>query len=164
MTVRDDVVEILRASILEERGEGRAPLQHLPDVAVENASAESLGAFRIVFEALSAQVPESHYRTRYTHKIAPRGYGIMFCTRPANETRLRHIQCVMLPTRARFNGQLEAYVYGHRDSPLTAAPAEVIPRRNDTVFRYVERPTATLVSELIRAFQSSALFDMIEHD
>ncbi len=162
MTLRDDVLEILTANILEERVEGEAHRQDLPDKAVNNASTESLKAFIRVFEGLSSQVPESHYRTRGTDRNATHGYGIEFYTRPTNVRGRLRIQSVLLPTRERFGGQIEAYLAGHSESPLTAIPRECTRRRDGFAYGYVEPPTELLVREMVSAFQNSALFSKIE--
>lgn len=158
------VLGILRDNIHPGKSEARAYKQDLPGLAVRNASPESLGAFIEVHNSLAGLVAPDHYRTRHADRTSTRGYGISYHTLPiGNGSKAPgiEIQAVLLPTILEYSGFLEAYLRGHRHSPVAGAVDTGEVRAGLPVFRVILRPSNRSVNGLIAAFSDSILYPLI---
>ena len=160
---RQSVLSILRDNIRDDYGEARPDRQHLPQLAVDHSTPESLGAFVEIHQALSRIVDSSHIRTRYTNvSSSTGGYGISYYRDPiiSSSTNLtnREIQAVLLPTKPQWAGSLEAYFRGHPEAPVEAADVQIVGTlAGHPVFRVRSAPTLRIVRQTIAAFRNTSL-------
>lgn len=164
MTQREQQValEIILDNIRDDYAEARGDRRALPRQAVENASAESLGAFVEIHEELSRLVGPSHIRTRYTHGTATGGYGVSYYRDPIITNRTnranREIQAIFLSTKPKWRGVLEVYFSGHAQAPVESEDIEIVDRRaGQPVCRVRNEPTPQFVSQTINAFGRSSI-------
>ena len=155
MKVEDRVLKMLRDNIYAGYSESREDKKHLPQKAIEFATAESLQSFLSVNDELQGIVRPGYYRTR----DARGAIGIRY--QQASLPGAREIQSVLLPTGQKWRGCIFAYIRGHARSPITAQTC-VNKRMRETidgrpVFKVIGPPTTELTEQLIAAFRKSSL-------
>ena len=152
----DRVLKMLRDNIWASYSESCDYKRHLPQKAIEFATAESLQSFLTVNDELQRMVGHGHYRTR----DARGAIGIRYQEQPWQRGS-REIQSVLLPTGRKWLGCIWAYLRGHDTSPITAwtyvnePTGETIDGR--PVFKVIGRPTSELAEQLIAAFRASSI-------
>ena len=147
---------MLRDNIYAGYSESREYKKHLPQKAIEFATAESLQSFLSANDELQGIVGLGYYRTR----DARGAIGIRYheqAWRPSS----REIQSVLLPTGQKWRGCICAYIRGHARSPITAQTCVNEPTGQKIdgrpVFKVIGPPTTKLTAQLIAAFRKSSL-------
>ena len=163
---RQAVLDILRESIRDDYGEARPDRRTLPRQAVDNATAESLGAFIEIHNELSQLVNTSHIRTRYIGVgTSTGGYGLSYYRNPiiskaANRTNTE-IQAVCLPTKHQWQGILEGYFCGHDQTPVESTDIRIVgTRAGQPVFHVRNEPSPRFVRQAIDAFRRSSILGL----
>ena len=154
------VLRILRDNI-RGRSEARENKLYLPEMAVRNATPESLSAVIDIHNTLAGLVPPGNYRTRHTGRTSTGGYGISYQTLPVGDGPKApgiEIQGVLLPTRDAWGGFLEVYFRGHRQAPVEGAADTGETKAGLPVFRVTQRPSPGYANGVINAFRNSILF------
>ena len=160
---RQDVLDILRENIRDDYGEARCDRLGLPQLAVDNATSESLRAFMEIHEEISRRVDSSHFRTRYIGiATSTGGYGVSYYRDPiiskAANRNNREIQAICLPTKQQWRGIIEVYFSGHDEVPVESTDIlNVGTRAGQPVFHVRNSPTAQFVRQTIEAFGQSSL-------
>lgn len=138
--------------------------RHLPQGAIECATEDSMRAFLCVCRTINSVMPDGiTVGTRGLLRTSTEGVGLAW---QESTGRKREIQAVLLPTKPRWRGRIEAFIRGHERTPVSA-PAEVNephliggkPQRigGKPNFHIVARPSAELVEQLIDAYKNSSL-------
>ena len=171
--LRQTVLNLLRENIHPDRNEANESRQHLPEEAIANATPDSLQAFFEILSAISNLLPsDDHYRTRFVEHSSTNGVGILYYTRPMGDgpqARGIQIQSILLPTKNKYVGCIEAYLRGHEHSPITAPLRCNEPVGNELidgrpVFRIIGRPSRQLTQQVVNSFSRSSLFSQIQSD
>ena len=148
------VLKVLEANIRSGSSESKPPYCHWPKIAVELAGEDALELFLKVHHALAELTPR--YRTRQTDRTSTKGIGVLYFT---PQGRRYEIQTVLLPTKKKWGGRVEAYFRGHCHKPIKVPTCEAIGETfGKPVYRVRELPSVALASQIIRAFEESSMF------
>jgi len=167
MTLARTVLDILDANIQPGSRLAQADYADRPQMAVDNATHESLRGFIEVYEALGELISPDNVKTRNVEQTWRESYGLHYFTRPIPDfgrARGNQIQANLLPILSELSGYLVVYFQGHVIPPVEAEHSGQTgeTKAECPVFWAVNRPTAAFVSGVIDAFSRSALFDHIE--
>lgn len=159
MSSSQEVQRMLETHIRPDKSEEDEEKRSLIDEAVALATEDVLGAFLHVNYTLIERVGDDRVRTRAVLRTKTNGIGLLYNTGIGK--RPKEIQTVLLPTKPQWKGQIEAYLRGHRCSPITA-PTSVNEPTGETVygkpvFQVIGMPSQELVEQIIRAFTESSL-------
>lgn len=164
-TLEQQVLEILDLNVRPCSSEAKSAKAHLPRRAVECATEDSLRAFLCVCHAVNAISAGCAIsaRTRGLLRTSTESIGLAWQEKTG---RRREIQAVLLPTKQRWLGYVEAFLRGHHQTPVSA-PATVnephlISGKPEQIdgkpnFHVVAQPSTELIRQLIDAYRSSSL-------
>ena len=159
MSSSQEVQRMLEKYIRPDTSENDDVKRRLIDEAVALATDNALRAFLDISRTLIELLGDNRIRTRAVVRTTTNGIGLRYDTGIGK--RPTEIGTVLLPTRPQWKGQIEAYLRGHRRSPITV-PASVNEQTGETVagkpvFRAIAKPSQKLVEQITRAFADSSL-------
>ena len=157
-TAKDEARRMLLEHIRPEYSEDDADKRRLIPKAVDLATAEVLQAFVEVNCTLLGQVTHDRVRTRAVEHTSTASIGLRYDT--GRGARPTEIFSILLPTKPRWKGQIEAYIRGHERAPIDAGDCvretgETVARM--PVYRVIAEPSPKLIRQLVSAFANSAL-------
>ena len=158
---RLEVAQMLRRFTRSGTSEDGEDKRRLVDEAIELATEDTLRAFLCVNMQLLDLAGDDRVRTRAAVRTNTNGIGLRYDT--GIGARPTEIQAILLPTRSNWKGQIEAYLRGHKESPVTTTAQVQVGVTGQTidgrpVYRAIGMPSREMVAELVRAFTTSSLY------
>ena len=159
------VLQLLSEKIRPGSSEGKEPRVRFPDLAVSNGTEESLRAFLCVYRAIESirTTAAIEVRTRAINHTSTNAIGIAWQEATG---RRREVQAVLLPTKPRWQGCVEAFLRGHDETPVGAPTKINMPYRisgermlidGKPNFHVIAEPSPDLVEQLVMAYKESSL-------
>lgn len=159
-----EVLRLLEQSIRPGSSEGNEPKRSFPELAVSNSTAESLRTLLCVYHTIeSIRRAGVVVRTRAILRTGTDAVGLLWQEATGHR---REIQAVLLPTKPRWQGCVEAFLRGHEETPISGATRVNKPYclsgRLQLVdgkpnFHVIADGRPELIEQLIRAYRESSL-------
>lgn len=158
MEAREEAHRMLSEHIRLGYSEDSADKRRLIPKVIDLATSDVLRAFVEVNRTLLDRVAQDRVRTRAADRTSTASIGLRYDT--GKGARPTEILSVLLPTKPRWAGQIEAYIRGHDRAPIDTG--DYVKETGETVagkpvYRVIATPSPKLVRQLLSAFAGSAL-------